>query len=120
MKRRQFFAAGAGIAATLATSGAKGDAPQVTWRLTSSFPKSRDLLFGASEHFAARLAEITAGRFLITVAPSGEIASGLQALDAVADGRADVAHSFSNYFVGKDPGFCFGTGLPFGPQCPPA
>ena len=117
MKRRQFIATMAGSAGLAIAAPAKAETkPEVSWRLTSSFPKSRDLLFGAAEYFAARLAAITDGRFKLSVAPAGEIAPGLQALDAVQDGRADIAHTSANYFVGKDPAFSFAAGLPFGPN----
>lgn len=117
MRRRHFIASVIGTASVALAGSAQAETrPEVHWRLTSSFPKSRDLLFGASEHFSARLAAITEGRFKISVAPAGEIAPGLQALDAVQDGRAEVAHTSANYFVGKDPAFSFGAGLPFGPN----
>ncbi len=118
MKRRQFFAAAsAGLAASavFATGNAE-TSPEVRWKLTSSYPKARDLLFGASQSFAKRLSEITQGKFQIEVFASGEIVPGTQALDAVQDGRVDLCHTSSNYYVGKDPAFCFGTGLPFGPN----
>lgn len=116
LERRHFIASGAGLLAVGATrTAAAGDAA-VKWRLTSSFPKSRDLLFGAAERFAANLSDITAGRFQIVVSPAGEIAAGLQAIDAVQDGRADLCHTSANYFVGKDPAFSFGSGLAFGPN----
>ena len=116
LKRRHFLASGAGLLAATATAKAGAGDASVKWRLTSSFPKSRDLLFGAAEQFAARVSEITAGRFQIIVSPAGEIASGLQALDAVQDGRAELCHTSANYFVGKDPAFSFASGLPFGPN----
>ena len=117
MKRREFFRASTiGVAGAMAASRSDANPSQVKWRLTSSFPRSRDLLFGASEYFAAKLSDITQGQFVVNVSPSGELAPGLQALDAVQDGRAELCHTYANYFAGKDPGFCFGTGLPFGPN----
>jgi TRAP-type mannitol/chloroaromatic compound transport system substrate-binding protein len=35
-------------------------------------------------------------------------------LDAVRDGKAELCHTCSYYFVNKDPTFAFGTALPFG------
>ena len=37
--------------------------PEVKWRLTSSFPKSLDTLWGASETFAKYVSEATDGKF---------------------------------------------------------
>ncbi|WP_204314923.1 hypothetical protein, partial [Klebsiella pneumoniae] len=86
--------------------------PEIRWRLTSSFPKSLDTLYGVSEVFARRLAEITDNRFLIQPFAAGEIVPGLQALDAVSNGTVEACHTASYYYVGKDPTFTFGTALP--------
>ena len=49
MKRRQFLgAAGAGVAAAIASPAIAQSAPELKWRLTSSFPRSLDTIFGAS------------------------------------------------------------------------
>jgi len=134
MKRRLFLGqAGKAVAATatlgLAACGQK-DAPAavsngpatpavqtdpvVKWRLTSSFPKSMDILFGNGERFCQRLRDLTGGRFDIRQFPAGEIVPGLQALDAVQQGTVELAHSCSYYYVGKDKAFGFGTTMPFG------
>ncbi|MBL8568546.1 MAG: TRAP transporter substrate-binding protein [Phreatobacter sp.] len=116
MKRRQFVeGAGLGLAATAVASPAVAQSmPEVRWRLTSSFPKSLDTLYGVSEVFAKRVAEITDNRFIIQPFAAGEIVPGLQALDAVSNGTVEACHTASYYYVGKDPTFTFGTALPFG------
>jgi TRAP-type mannitol/chloroaromatic compound transport system substrate-binding protein len=116
MKRRQFVkGAGLGLAATAVASPAVAQSmPEVRWRLTSSFPKSLDTLYGVSEVFAKRVAEITDNRFIIQPFAAGEIVPGLQAMDAVSSGTVECCHTASYYYVGKDPTFTFGTALPFG------
>jgi TRAP-type mannitol/chloroaromatic compound transport system substrate-binding protein len=88
--------------------------PELRWRLTSSFPKTLDALFGASEVFAKAVAEATDNRFHIQVFAAGEVLPGLQAADAVSTGAVEMCHSASYYYVGKDPTFAFGTAVPFG------
>ncbi|CAN1511117.1 FcbT1 TRAP-type mannitol/chloroaromatic compound transport system, periplasmic component [Rhabdaerophilaceae bacterium] len=116
MKRRQFLtAAGAGLAATaIAKPAIAQSTPEVKWRLTSSFPKSLDTIYGASEVFAKAVAEMTDNKFQIQVFAAGEIVPGLQAQDAITNGTVEIAHTASYYYVGKDPTFAFGTAVPFG------
>ena len=116
MKRRQFLtAAGAGLTATaIAKPAIAQSMPEVKWRLTSSFPKSLDTIYGAAEVFAKSVAEMTDNKFQIQVFAAGEIVPGLQAQDAITNGTVEVAHTASYYYVGKDPTFAFGTAVPFG------
>jgi TRAP-type mannitol/chloroaromatic compound transport system substrate-binding protein len=116
MKRRQFIAAtGAGIAAAaVAKPAIAQSSPELKWRLTSSFPKSLDTIFGTSELFAKMVAEATDNKFQIQVFAAGEIVPGLQAADAVTTGTVEMCHTASYYYVGKDPTFALPTAAPFG------
>jgi TRAP-type mannitol/chloroaromatic compound transport system substrate-binding protein len=80
MKRRQFLrAAGVGLAASAVASPAIAQSsPEVKWRLTASWPKSLDTLYGGCEYFAKRVAEITDNKFQIQTFAAGEIVPGLQ------------------------------------------
>jgi TRAP-type mannitol/chloroaromatic compound transport system substrate-binding protein len=116
MKRRQFIAgAGVGIAAaTLAAPAIAQSMPEVKWRLTSSFPKSLDTIFGSSDVFAKTVAELTDNKFQIQTFAAGEIVPGLQALDAVTNGTVEMCHTCLYYFLGKDMTFAILASLPFG------
>jgi TRAP-type mannitol/chloroaromatic compound transport system substrate-binding protein len=116
MKRRQFLkVAGAGAATTaIAAPAIAQSSPEVKWRLTSSFPKSLDTIYGASEVLAKAVAEATDNKFQIQVFAAGEIVPGLQAADAITNGTVEICHTASYYYVGKDPTFAFGTAVPFG------
>jgi TRAP-type mannitol/chloroaromatic compound transport system substrate-binding protein len=116
MKRRHFLQA-AGIAAA-ATAVAKPaiaqSAPELRWRLTSSFPKSLDTIYTAAEIFSKAVAEATDNRFQIQVFAAGEIVPAIAAADAVQNGTVEMCHTSSYYYFGKDPTFAFGTAVPFG------
>ncbi|MBB5695118.1 TRAP transporter substrate-binding protein [Muricoccus pecuniae] len=88
--------------------------PEVRWRLTSSFPRNTDILWGTAEAVARRVGELTEGRFRIQAFPGGEIAPALAALDAVQSGSIECAHTASYYYIGKDPALAFFTAVPFG------
>ena len=116
MKRRDFLrTAGAGLAAsTLAAPAIAQTMPQLKWRLTATWPKSLDTLYGSCEDFAKRVAEITENNFQIQVFAGGEIVPGLQVLDAVQNGTVEMGHTAGYYYWGKDPSFGFATAVPFG------
>lgn len=115
-RRRFMVAAAAGLAGgAAAPTGLHAETePDVVWRLTSSFPKTLDLMYGGAETFARTVSDLTGGRFRIDVSPAGAIVSGLQALDAVQAGTVEACHTSMDYFYGKDPTFALATALPFG------
>jgi hypothetical protein len=84
MKRREFLeAAGVGLAAnTVAAPAIAQSMSELKWRLTASWPKSLDTLYGAPEQMAKRVAELSDNKFQIQVFAAGEIVPGLQVLDA--------------------------------------
>ena len=140
MKRRDFLkkavvgaaaAAGAGVAGCAGAGEvqftATGDAPaagasgaiqrarkQVRWRLTSSFPRSLDTIFGGAEVLAERVAAMSGGDFQIQVYPAGEIVPGLQVLDAVQQRTVEMGQSASYYYIGKNPVLAYDCCVPFG------
>ena len=116
MKRREFIkAAGLGIAgAAVAAPAIAQSAPEIKWRMASSFPKSLDTIYGAAEVFSKAIAEATDNKFQIQVFAAGEIVPGLQVADAVSNGTVEMGHTASYYYVGKDPTFALGTAVPFG------
>jgi TRAP-type mannitol/chloroaromatic compound transport system substrate-binding protein len=116
MKRRNFLkAATAGtVASAVAMPAIAQSNPEVKWRLTSSFPKSLDTIYGGAEVLAKTVSDLTDGRFQIQVFAAGEIVPGLQALDAVSNGTVEACHTVSYYYVGKDPTFAIAASVPFG------
>src|SRR6187551_1910423 len=116
MKRREFIkTAGLGVAgAAIAAPAIAQTAPELKWRLTSSFPKSLDTIYSAAEVFSKAVAEATDNKFQIQVFAGGEIVPALQAADAVTSGTVEMCHTASYYYVGKDPTYAFGTAVPFG------
>ena len=125
--RRDFVKKAAlGVAAgTTALTGCGGPAenggaanvqarPTVRWRLASSFSRSLDTIYGVAEVMAERLSELTDGKFQIRAYPGGELVPAFEVLEAVQKGTAQMGHSASYYFIGKNPALAFDATVPFG------
>ena len=116
MKRRDFLkVSAAGAAATAVASPAIAQSsPEIKWRLTSSFPKSLDTIYGGAEQLSKYVAEMTDNKFQIQVFAAGEVVPGLQALDATSNNTVEMCHTAAYYYVGKDPTFAIYASVPFG------
>src|SRR3954465_2687551 len=116
VKRRQFIAsAAAGVAAGAVAKPAIAQShPDIQWRLSSTFPKSLDTLYGAAEAFSKYVSEATDGKFQIQPFAAGEIVGTFQAFDAVSNGTVEMIQGPGYYYYGKDPTFAVFADIPFG------
>src|SRR5258708_7189796 len=105
MDRRKFIKTtgmASAAAAALATPAIAQSMPEIKWRMTSSFPKTLDTIFGAAVTFSNYVAQATDNKFQIQVFPAGEIAPGLEAANEVSKGSIEMCHTASYYYWGKD------------------
>ncbi|NES05499.1 MAG: TRAP transporter substrate-binding protein [Okeania sp. SIO2F4] len=116
MKRRNLinYATVAGTSAVALPALSQTEPQQIKWRMTTSWPKSLDTLFGGAQRICDRVAALTNGRFTITPYQAGEIVGGLEVLDAVQQGTVQCGHNPSYYYKGKNPALVFATAVPFG------
>jgi TRAP-type mannitol/chloroaromatic compound transport system substrate-binding protein len=115
MERRSFVKK-AGLAGVLAAGVAPAVHAQaaIRWRLTSSFPKSLDTLFGVSDVFAKKVSDMTGGKFTITTHAPGELVPAFGTIDATQAGTVECSHTAPYYYFGKDPTFALACAIPFG------
>lgn len=88
--------------------------PNIQWRMTSSFPKSLDTIYGTAEFMANEVFKMTDGKFKISVFAAGELAPALGALDVTTNGAVDASHTTAYYYVGKNEAFALAATIPFG------
>src|SRR5260221_14677572 len=84
MERRSFIKH-AGLAGVLAAGTAPvfaQGAPEVKWRLASSFPKSLDTIYGGAVTLSQGCASRTDGKFQIPLFAAGETVPPLRGCDA--------------------------------------
>ena len=106
----------AGMAGVLAAGVAPAVHAQaaIRWRMASSFPKSLDTIFGASDAFAKKVSDMSGGKFTISTHAAGELMPAFGVVDGVQNGTVEMAHTAPYYFHGKDETFALGCAIPFG------
>ena len=116
MERRQFLkgaafggvAAASGIAAPAIAQG------NITWRMVTTWPRNFPGLGVGAQRLADRITAASGGRLTVQVFSAGELVPPLQSLDAVIDGSAEMAHGAAYYWMNKNAGLAFFTGVPYG------
>jgi len=102
MKRRQFLtAAGVGAAASVIAAPAIAQAnPEIKWRMTCSWPKSLETLYGAADTMAKRLRKQLTISFRSGVCRWRNRA-GASSRRRRANGTVECGHTASYYYFGK-------------------
>ena len=114
VSRRKFARAGGlGLLGALA-------APQIAraaarrLRMVTSWPKRLPGPGMSAERVAERIKALSGGRLEVSVAAAGEVVPAFEVMDAVGSGVADMGHTASFYWQGKEPAAAFFTTVPFG------
>lgn len=115
MKRRSLVrdAGLAGILASLAAPAIHAQ-PAVRWRLGMAYHPGLDAIAGGTELFARQLAQLSAGRFQVTLVPSEEPVMSGDWLEALQQGEIEALHAVPTHFVALDECFALDSAIPFG------
>ena len=84
------------------------------WRMVTSWPKRLPGPGMSAERVAERIAALSGGRLQIAVHAAGEVVPAFEVLDAVGSGVAEIGHTASFYWQGKQAAAAFYTTVPFG------
>jgi TRAP-type mannitol/chloroaromatic compound transport system substrate-binding protein len=110
--RRKVMKAGA-LAGVLAAPAVARAAP-VKWRMITSWPKRLPGPGVSAERVAERITTTSGGRLQVAVFAAGEVVPAFEVLDAVGSGVAEMGHTASFYWQGKQPAAVYFTTVPFG------
>ncbi len=84
------------------------------WRMVTSWPRRLPGPGMSAERVAERINALSGGRLQVAVHAAGEVVPAFEVLDAVGSGVAEMGHTASFYWQGKDPSAAFFTTVPFG------
>jgi len=112
LTRRTLIAASTTAATLAAPSLARAQGKR--WRMVTSWPKRLPGPGLSAERVAERIAALSGGRLTITVHAAGELTPAFEVLDAVGGGVAEMGHTASFYWQGKQPAAAYFTTVPFG------
>ncbi|WP_218511362.1 TRAP transporter substrate-binding protein [Variovorax sp. dw_308] len=112
--RRRALASITGLAAVLGAPRVSAQPRDVTWRMGSSWPTNLPILSEAASDFADSVGKASGGRLQIQVVDPSQhgIPGGL--LQAVKEGKFDLAHTTAHYYAKEVPAIDFFTTIPFG------
>ncbi len=105
-------AAGAFAGAALARPAiAQG---RLEWSMVTAWPKGFPVQAASAERLARRIGTLSDGKLTIRIFAGGELVPAPQCFDAVADGRADIAHDIGFNHFAKTRMAAFFAAIPFG------
>jgi TRAP-type mannitol/chloroaromatic compound transport system substrate-binding protein len=111
--RRNLVRAG-GIALGTLAAPSVARAQTRRWRMLTSWPRRLPGPGMSAERVAERIAALSGGRLQIAVSAAGEVVPAFEVLDAVGGGVAEIGHTASFFWQGKQPAAAFYTTVPFG------
>jgi TRAP-type mannitol/chloroaromatic compound transport system substrate-binding protein len=110
--RRDVVAGAALVGAVAAPNVARAQTKR--WRMVTSWPKRLPGPGMSAERLAERIKTMSGGRLDIVVSAAGEVVPAFEVMDAVAGGVAEMGHTASFFWQGKEPAAVFYTTVPFG------
>ncbi|MCR4267696.1 TRAP transporter substrate-binding protein DctP [Nitratireductor sp. ZSWI3] len=113
LRRRRILAASAFGGAALAMPAVARAQETVSWRMQALWDGGTTP-YELEKAFAARVAELTDGKFDIKLFAAGQLVPANQAFDAVRSGAFQMMKTFDGYEAGKIPSFAFTSTIPFG------
>ncbi len=102
------------LAAVLVFSlpGCAVSTPQIRWRMATSWAADNLFYTQASIAICERIKELSGGRLIVEPYPAGSVAGAFEVMEAVKEGKVEMGHSWSGYWLDKDPAFELFSSIP--------
>lgn len=104
----------ASILALLASQTAAASDEPIRWRMGTSWPSSLPLLHASMVEFAQSVQSASGGRLVIEVVDPSQHGAPAGLLQAVEEGRFELASTTAHYYAKQLPAIDFFTTVPFG------
>ena len=114
LPRRSLLAAGPAAAATVAAPAVLRAQERQTWRMITSWPRDLPGPGVNARRLAERITAMSGGRLAVQLYAAGELVPGLQVLDGVNAGVAEMGHTAAIYWTGKTRAAAYFTTVPWG------
>jgi TRAP-type mannitol/chloroaromatic compound transport system substrate-binding protein len=83
-------------------------------RMVTAWPKDLTGVGVGAQRLADRIGTLTGGRLTVSVHSVGTLVPPQETMEAVMDGRAEMAHDMAAYNLSRSTGFAFFSSVPFG------
>src|SRR5262245_18478162 len=113
-RRRLVRSAVPALAVTTLAAPALAQSQTRRWRMVTSWPKRLPGPGLSAERIAERIGTLSGGRIQINVHAAWEVVPAFEVLDAVGGGVAEMGHTASFYWQGKEAAAAYYTTVPFG------
>ena len=114
---RRSFVKSAAAGATLATTALASPAissDTFSWKMVTTWPKNFPGLGTGAQRIADAITKMSNGRLTVKLYAAGELVPPFEAFDAVREGKAEMTHDASYYWVAKHKAFPFFCTVPGG------
>ena len=86
--------------------------PTFKWRMATSWTADNLFYTKAGQAICDKANRLSNGRLIIEPSPAGKIVGALEVMDAVSQGKVEIGHSWSGYWLDKDRSFELFSSIP--------
>ena len=86
--------------------------PTFKWRMATSWTADSLFYTKAAQSICDKVNRLSGGRLTIEPSPAGKIVGALEVMDAVSQGKVEIGHSWSGYWLDKDRSFELFSSIP--------